>query len=198
MLFADSMSSRASTRRPRLTAARARPSGVAVEVRVERVAHERVDLDGLALDQHRLERLESPGGGASARFRSTGCSWMTSSRTSQTSGIIESTIFLAALMFWTALRSTSRAMMNGTKSSRAISFGRPHWWIFRLGAGHDDRAARVVHALAEQVLAEAALLALQHVAERLERAVARPGHGPAAAAVVEQRVDGLLASASRC
>ena len=33
-----------------------------------------------------------------ARFSSTGCSWMTSSRTSQTSGIIESTIFLAALI----------------------------------------------------------------------------------------------------
>ncbi len=62
-----------------------------------------------------------------ARLSSTGCSWMTSSRTSQTSGIIESTIFLAALMFWTALRSTSRAMMNGLNSSSAISFGRPHW-----------------------------------------------------------------------
>ena len=68
-----------------------------------------------------------------ARFRSTGCSWMTSSRTSQTSGIIESTIFLAALMFCTALRSTSRAMMNGLKSSRAISFGSPHWWILSSG-----------------------------------------------------------------
>ena len=62
-----------------------------------------------------------------ARLSSTGCSWMTSSRTSQTSGIIESTIFLAALMFCTDLRSTSRAMMNGLNSSRAISFGRPHW-----------------------------------------------------------------------
>ena len=62
-----------------------------------------------------------------ARLSSTGCSWMTSSSTSQTSGIIESTIFLAALMFWTALRSTSRAMMNGLNSSSAISFGRPHW-----------------------------------------------------------------------
>src|SRR5213078_2201053 len=59
-------------------------------------------------------------------------------------------------------------------------------------AGHDDRAARVVHALAEQVLAEPALLALEHVRERLERAVARARDGPAAAAVVEQRVDGFL------
>ena len=37
-----------------------------------------------------------------------------------------------------------------------------------LGTDDDDRTARVVDALAEQVLAEAALLALQHVAERLQ------------------------------
>ena len=59
-------------------------------------------------------------------------------------------------------------------------------------AGHDDRASRVVHALAEQVLAEAALLALEHVAERLEGPIARARDGAPAAAVVEQRVDGLL------
>ena len=52
---------------------------------------------------------------------------MTSSSTSHTSGIIESTIFLAALMFCADLRSTRRAMMNGLNSSSAISFGRPHW-----------------------------------------------------------------------
>ena len=58
--------------------------------------------------------------------------------------------------------------------------------------GDDDGAARVVDALAEQVLAEAALLALEHVAERLQGAVAGAGDGAAAAAVVEQGVDGLL------
>ena len=70
--------------------------------------------------------------------------------------------------------------------------GQPALVDTQLGAGHDDRAARVVHALAEQVLPEAALLALEHVAERLERTVARARDGPAAAAVVEQRVHGLL------
>ena len=58
---------------------------------------------------------------------------MTSSSTSQTSGVIESTYFFAALMFWTALRSTSRLMMNGLKSSSAMILGRPHWWSFRYG-----------------------------------------------------------------
>ena len=68
-----------------------------------------------------------------ARLSSTGCSWMTSSSTSQTSAIIESTIFLAALMFWADLRSTRRAMMNGLKSSSAMIFGSPHWCSFRYG-----------------------------------------------------------------
>src|SRR5919201_635579 len=55
-----------------------------------------------------------------------------------------------------------------------------------------SRTAGVVDTLAEQVLTEPALLALEHVGQRLERTVAGPGDGPAAAAVVEQCVDGLL------
>ncbi len=61
-----------------------------------------------------------------------------------------------------------------------------------LRADDDDRTAGVVDALAEQVLPEPALLALEHVGDRLERPVARTGHRTPAAAVVEQRVDGLL------
>ncbi len=57
---------------------------------------------------------------------------------------------------------------------------------------HDHRAGGVVHPLAEQVLAEAALLPLDHVGEALERAVARREHRPLAAVVVEEGVDRLL------
>ena len=56
----------------------------------------------------------------------------------------------------------------------------------------DDRAARVVDALAEQVLAEAPLLALDHVGQRLQRALVGAGDGTTAAAVIEQGVDRLL------
>jgi hypothetical protein len=62
----------------------------------------------------------------------------------------------------------------------------------QLRADDDDRTARVVHALAEQVLAEPALLALEHVGQRLQRTVAGARDGATAAAVVEQGVDGLL------
>src|SRR5712671_4617703 len=62
----------------------------------------------------------------------------------------------------------------------------------QLGADHDHAAARVVDALAEQVLAEPALLALEHVGERLERPLVGAGDGLAAPAVVEERVHRLL------
>src|SRR5690606_38458581 len=61
-----------------------------------------------------------------------------------------------------------------------------------LGTGHDHRTARIVDALAEQVLAEAALLALEHVGQRLQRALVGAGDDAAAAAVVEQGVDRFL------
>ena len=61
-----------------------------------------------------------------------------------------------------------------------------------LRSDDDDRTTRVVDALAEQVLAEPTLLALEHVAQGLQRAVAGTGDGTTAAAVVEQCVDGLL------
>jgi acyl-CoA reductase-like NAD-dependent aldehyde dehydrogenase len=57
---------------------------------------------------------------------------------------------------------------------------------------HDDRTAGVIHPLAEQVLAEPALLALEHIRERFERALAAAPDRLAAAAVVEERVHRLL------
>src|SRR5258708_11040346 len=63
---------------------------------------------------------------------------------------------------------------------------------FELGADDDDRTARVVDALAEEVLAEAALLALEGVGERLQGAVVRALQHAAAAAVVEEGVDCFL------
>ena len=62
----------------------------------------------------------------------------------------------------------------------------------QLGAGHDDRTTREVDALAQKVLAEAALLALQHVGQRLQRATVVARDDAAATAVVEQRIDRFL------
>ena len=61
-----------------------------------------------------------------------------------------------------------------------------------LGTHHDDRAARVVDALPEQVLAEAPLLPFEHVGQRLEWTFAATTDGLRPPPVIEQRVHGLL------
>ena len=62
----------------------------------------------------------------------------------------------------------------------------------QLGTHDDDRTAGIVDALAEQVLAETALLALQHVGEGLQRTLVGARDDPAATAIVEQGVHGFL------
>src|SRR5688572_12446879 len=57
---------------------------------------------------------------------------------------------------------------------------------------HDDRTTGIIDTFAEQVLAETAALALEHIAERLERAVARTGDRTTMTAVIEQRVHRFL------
>ena len=135
-----------------------------------------------------IERRWSVG----ARLSSTGCPLVTSSRMSHTSGDFFSIILRAPRTVCTKPSSFSRRMMNGSKSTSAIFFGQAALVELQLGADDDDGTARVVDALAEQILAEPALLALEHVAQGFQRAVAGAGHGPAMAAVVEERVDRLL------
>ena len=62
----------------------------------------------------------------------------------------------------------------------------------QFGTDHDHRTAGIVDALAEQVLTETALFALEHVGERLQRTLVGAGDDAAAAAVVEQGVNRLL------
>ena len=57
---------------------------------------------------------------------------------------------------------------------------------------HDHGTAGVIHTLAEKILTEATALALEHIAQRLEGAVAGASDGATVATVVEQRVHCLL------
>ena len=165
---------------------------VAVEVRVERGADERVDLDGLALDQLRLEGLDAE---AVQRRRAV-----------EQHGVLGDDLLehvphdgagaldhpLGALDVLRVVEVDQPLHDERLEQLQRHLLGQAALVQLELRADDDDRAARVVDALAEQVLAEPALLALEHVRERLQRAVARARDGPAAAAVVEQRVDGLL------
>ena len=62
----------------------------------------------------------------------------------------------------------------------------------QIGADDDHRPARVVDPLAQQVLAEAPLLALEQIGEGLEGPVAVAAHRTGPAAVVEKGVHSLL------
>ena len=71
-------------------------------------------------------------------------------------------------------------------------FGQAALLEFELGTDHDDRTAGVVHALAEEILAEPPLLAAQGLAKGLKRTAVGAQVDPASLAVVEEGVDGLL------
>ena len=68
-----------------------------------------------------------------ARFNITGCSVITSSTTSHTHSSLLSISFLAPLILWAKPLSTRPWITWGLNSSKAISFGRPHWYIFNDG-----------------------------------------------------------------
>ena len=165
---------------------------VAVEVGVERLADERMQLNGLALDQHRLEGLNAQsvqGGCAVEQHRVFG------------DDLFEDVPHLRALPLDHPLGALDVLRVaeideplhhERLEQLQGHQLRQPTLMQLELRSDHDDRPARVVHALAEQVLPEAALLTLEQVRERLERTVARTGDGPAATTVVEERVDRLL------
>src|SRR3977135_3180135 len=116
-----------------------------------------------------------------ARFSSTGCSWMTSSRMSHTSGRSFSTYFFAALIDEGMPRSSSLRWIEGLRGDAALLqlaederleelerhlLGQAALVQLEVRADHDDRAPGVVHALAEQALTETALLAAESGGEQ--------------------------------
>ena len=165
---------------------------VAVEVGVEGGADQRVDLDRLALDQHGLEGLDAE----AVQGRRT-----VEQHRVLADDTLEHVPHLRPAPLDHALGRLDVLGQLGVDEAlhderleelESHELGQAALVQLEVRADHDDRTARVVDALAEQVLAEPALLALQHVGERLERPVARARDGTPAAAVVEQRVDGLL------
>ena len=165
---------------------------VPVEVGVERGAHERVNLDRLALDQDGLEGLDAEPverGGPVQQHRVL------------LDDLLQDVPHLGPLLLHVLLgrldRRRDAALLELAEDERLEQLeghllGQAALVELEVRADHDDRAAGVVDALAEQVLAEAALLALEGVGQRLQRAVVGPGDDPAPAPVVEQGVDRLL------
>ena len=165
---------------------------VTVEVGVERRADERVDLDGLALDQLRLEGLDAEAvqrGRPVEQHRVLGDDLFEDVPHDRAGALDHPLGGLDVLR----VRQVDQALHHERlEQLQRHLLGQTALVQLQLRTRHDDRTAGVVDALAEQVLAEPALLALEHVGQRLQRPVARAGDRTTTTAVVEQRVDGLL------
>ena len=136
---------------------------VAVEVGIERGANEWVDLNGLTLNQHRFERLNTK----AVKGRCT----------VQQHRVLPDYVFehvpdlgLTTLDHTLGRLDVLRQFLvdkllhdEGLEELECHQLGQPALVKQQVRAHHDDRTAGVVHALAEQVLAEPALLALEHV-----------------------------------
>ena len=165
---------------------------VAVEVGVEGRADQGVDLNGLTLDEDGLEGLDAQ----TVERRGTvehhgmllddlfedvpdGCLFALDHALGALDGRHEA--LLLQLVVDEGLEELESHLLGETALVKA-----------ELRADDDDRTARVVDALAEQVLPEAAVLAAEHVGERLQRALVGTGDGLTAAAVVEEGIDRFL------
>ena len=165
---------------------------VAVEVGVEGRADQRVNLDGLALDQHRLKGLN-----AQAMQRGSAVQQHRMVLDDLFEDVPHHRLLHLHHFFGLLDGGAVARLLQAVIDERLEEFerhllGQTALVQLQLRTHHDDRTARVVHALAEQILTEAALLALQRIGQRLQRAVVGAAQHAAAAAVVEERVDSFL------
>ena len=165
---------------------------VAVEVRVERRAHQWMKLYRLAFDKHGLERLDAEavkGGRAVEEHRVFA------------NHLLQDVPDLGTLPLDQPLRGLDRrgetAKLKLSEDERLEQLQRHllrQSALVQLQGRTDDhdRTPRVVDPLAQKVLPEPALFPLDHVGQRLQRPLVRPGDRATAAPVVEQGVHRFL------
>src|SRR6202022_231041 len=165
---------------------------VAIEIGIERGANKRMQLDGLTLDQFRFEGLNAE---TVQRRRPVQHDRMLAN------DFVENIPDFRFLFFDQLFRlfdGRRKALRVETRIDEGLEEFERHLLRqaalvqFEVRPNHDDRAAGIIDALAKQVLAKTALFALQHVGERLQRPLVGAGDDPAAPAIVEQSIDGLL------
>ena len=165
---------------------------VTVEVGVERLTHQRVQLNSLALHQLWLEGLDTEAVQsrcAVQQHRVLGDDLFEHVPHLRTLTLDHA---LGALDVLRVVEVHESLHHERLEQLERHQLGQTTLVQLELRADHDDRTAGVVHTLTEQVLTEPTLLTLEQIRQRLQRTVARSGDRTAATAVVEQRVDRLL------
>ena len=165
---------------------------VAVEIRVVRRAHERMELYGLVLDEHRLERLYAQAVERRGPVEKHGMFlYHLVERVPHDRNLV-----LEQLLGYLYRRRLSPEL-------EFLVYERPEelkshllWYSAlvepEVGTHGDDGAAGVVDPLAQKILPEPSLLSLDYVAEALERPVVVAENRSSPSSVFQKRVDGLL------
>ena len=165
---------------------------IAVEVCIECGADQRVNLDGLAFDQHRLKRLDTEAMERRRAVQQHGVILDDLFQDVPHDGLLQFDHFLGLLDGGAVAGLFEPVIDEGLEQFERHLLGQAALVQLEFRTDHDDRTAGVIDALAEQVLTEAALLALERIGERLERTVVGAAQHAATTAVVEQRIDCFL------
>ncbi len=165
---------------------------IAVKVGVERRTHHRVNADGLAFDQDRLERLDAE----------TVQRWSAVQQNRMpVDDVLKNLPHLGALLvhhFLCALHRLHDTTFDQFADDERFKeldghvFREAAFVQLQLGSHHDHRTAGIIHTLAEQVLAEPSLLPFQHIGEGFQRTVVVAPDRIDAAGIIEERINGLL------
>ncbi len=165
---------------------------IAVEICVEALTNQRVNLDRVAFDEHRLERLNAhsvKGRGAIEEHRVALDDFFKD---------IPDFLVTAFDHFLRGLDRVGEAVLfELADDERLIQFerdllGQTALVNLEFRADDDDGAGGVINALTEEILAESPLLALDHVGQRLEGTIRGTQHRTAATTVVKESIDRLL------
>ena len=165
---------------------------IAVEIRVERGADQRVNLERFAFDQHGLESLDAEAVKRGSAVEQNRMVLDDLFEDVPNDGILLLDQFLG-LLDGGAMAALFEPVIDERLEELERHLLRQTALVqLEIRTDDDDRTAGVIDALAEKVLAEAALLAFERIGERFERTVVGAAQHAAAAAVVEQRVDRFL------
>src|ERR1700676_4752190 len=144
-----------------------------------------MDADGFTFDEHRLEGLNAEAVKRRSAVEHHGMFANHVFENVPNDGILLLDHFLGLLDGGAVTLSFELVIDEGLEKLERHFLWQTALVKLQLGADDDYGTARVIDALTEQVLAEAALLALEGVRQGLERAVVGAAQNAATAAVVE-------------
>ena len=165
---------------------------VAVEVGIEALAYQGMNLYRVALDQHRLKGLDAhtvEGGSPVQEDRMLVDYFFQN----VPNALIAAFEHLLGRFDGIGHASILEAPDNkGLIQLQSDALGKAALIKLQFRADYNHGSGGIVYALTQQVLAEASLLALDHIGQALERTIARTEHRTTTTSVVQQGVDGLL------